>query len=417
MKSRRPPCFLVLVALLIAWSSGSAGAQTISDRNDPDPAEGASYRSGTLAWTPALVVSFGHDTNVYREPTGFADYELFLVPQIETWLVHPGYSVRMIGAVELVHFANNIGATNTQAGIRFDRRQSVVRPFFGLNHRRTNANPTGFEVGYKSLRLENEIVAGAGVKVSPRSTLAGTLRLVRTGWDADAIYQSSSLKEKLNRDTSTLSADYAYTLTPLTSIGGRVESTKDRFKYSPIRDGETLRLMSVASFARQALIFGTVALGYENFKSDQAEVADFSGLIGATSVGYGRPDGTLAKLYWSRDTAYSYDTALAYYVMSSTNVTLSKRIGTSWDVAGFLGRYKLDYRPPQLADSIARVDTVIEYGGAAAYRVGRLGRVGVTMEHAQRDGVDGFKSLRIVGFLTYGSGRFQRLDRPTPFER
>jgi hypothetical protein len=323
----------------------------------------------------------------------------------------------MIGAVELVHFANNVGATNTQAGIRFDRRQSIIRPYFGLNHRRTNANPTGFEVGYKSLRLENELIAGTGVKISPRSALAGTFRLVRTGWDADAIYQSSSLKEKLNRDTSTVSVDYAYTLTPLTSIGGRVESTKDKFKYSPIRDGNTLRLMSVVSFARQALIFGTVGVGYEDFKSNQAEVADFSGLIGATTIGYGRPDGTLLKLYWSRDTAYSYDTALAYYVMSSTNVTFSKRVGRPWDVAAFYGRYKMDYRPPQLADSINRIDTVVEYGGAAAYRVGQRSRIGLTMEHAQRDGVDGFKSMRLVGFLTYGSGRFQRLDRPTPFER
>jgi hypothetical protein len=418
VRARRRAVGVATVLWLISIvCSAAANAQTVADRNDPDPAEGAMYRNGALAWTPALVFSFGHDTNVYREPTGFADYETFAVPQIEGWWVHPGFFVRMIGALEVVHFANNAGAKNTQAGLSFERRQSTIRPFLSLNHRRTNANPTGFEIGYKSLRLENEIMGGAQMKASPRSIARITARLVRTGWDADARYQTSSLREKLNRYTTSLSVGYGYSLTPLTAIGGRVDVVQDRFKYSPDRDGKTLRVMGEVSFARPALIFGNASIGYEHFRSAASGAADFNGLATTTSIGYGSPDGTLIKVLLSRDTAYSFDNALAYYVMTTLNVTASRHLGRAWDVAAFGGRYGLDYRPPGLPASVGRVDTVVEYGGAAAYRVGRWARVGGTLEHAQKSGTAPYKALRLVGFLTFGSGRFQRLDRPTPFER
>jgi hypothetical protein len=96
---------------------------------------------------------------------------------------------------------------------------------------------------------------------------------------------------------------------------------------------------------------------------------------------------------------------------------VSRRIYQRWDLAGFGGRHGLDYRPAGTTASIGRVDVVTEYGGAAAYRVGNWMRVGATVEESSKTGPDGYSSLRIVGFLTYGSGRFQRLDRPTPFER
>jgi hypothetical protein len=140
-------------------------------------------------------------------------------------------------------------------------------------------------------------------------------------------------------------------------------------------------------------------------------------VIGGANIGYGSPDGTLFRFYVNRDTAYSYDVALAYYVMSSTNFTVSRHVGRAWDLAAFAGRYTLDYRPAGFKESAGRVDVVMEYGAAAAFRVGRWGRIGWTMEHAQKDGPQSFRALRLVGFVTYGSQRFQRLDRPTPFER
>jgi hypothetical protein len=382
-----------------------------------DPTETARVRLGPIAFTPALVFSAGHDSNVYREATGFADYEVFAVPQVEGWWKQPGFRLRAIGAVEVVHFAHNVGATNTQVGFGLERLHATVRPYFTYNRRRTNANPTGFEVGYKSLRLESDYRAGATLQASPRSELRLLGRFVQTRWDADAIYNTSNLRETLNRDTDSASAGYAYRVTPLTTLGMTVDVSRDRFLYSPIRDGNTVCVSSVAEFGRLALLFGSAQVGYERFRSPSAGVADFKGVVTTANIGYGTPDGTLIKVYVNRGPQYSYDIALAYYVMTSLNVTVSRRIARQWDTAVFAGRYNMDYRPPGAPSSAGRVDVLNEVGGAIAYRVGRWARVGATVEQASKSGPDGFNSLRVMGFLTYGSGRFQRLDRPTPFER
>lgn len=392
-------------------------ARPVHAQVDPDPSEGARVRVGSFAFTPAVVLSAGHDSNVYREPNGFNDTEMFAVPQIEGWWTRPGFRITVNGALEVVRFGHNVGATNSRAGVRWDRTASVLKPYVTFDRRNTNANPTGFEVGYKSLRLENDVAAGGRLAIGGRTHLAFTGRLTRTRWDADARYQTSSLMEKLNRDTYAFGSGIGYAVTPLTSIGARVEKSLDRFRFSPVRDGETLRVFSDVEFARPALVFGGVSVGYQQFSSPHSGAADFTGLITSLNLGHGRPDGTLFKFYMSRDTQYSFDTDLAYYVMTGMNVTVSRRVGDRWDAAGFANRFMLDYRPAGTVASIDRVDRLIEFGGALAYRVGRWARIGVTGERARRTGSQEFEALRVAAFLTYGSGRFLRLDRPTPFER
>jgi hypothetical protein len=382
-----------------------------------DPGDSAQYRSGTLAWSPALVFSTGHDTNVYREPVGFRDYETFFVPQIEAWWIHPGYAVRAQAAVEVVHFMDNVGATNTQIGVGWERRTSAIRPWVHFNRRRTNANPTGFEAGYKSLRLESDINGGVAFHMSPRSQTSLFARTTRTGWDADAIYQGSILQQNLNRVTTGFGASYSYAITPLTSVGGGVESFQDRFRYAPSRDGRLMTVRGQVDFARPALIFGRVSIGQERFSAGQSGAADYSGLAVQTNIGYGSPERTLVKFSMNQGTQYSVDTALGYYVLTGYTLSVSRRINQTLEAAVFANRFGMDYRPSLLAAALGRVDIVTEYGGVVAYRVGRRGKVGTSVERATKSGPWGYEAVRVVAFLTYGSGRFQRLDRPTPLER
>jgi hypothetical protein len=416
VSNRTSPLALAVGALTIvlAMSTTQLHAQLV----EPDPSEAARVRYGAWAFTPALVFSFGHDSNVYREPIGFSDTELFVVPQIEGWWVRPGSRTTVNAAVEVVRFGRNIGATNSQFGIRWDRTGSLVRPFVGLNRRNTNANPTGFEVGYKSLRLENDLVTGAAFSVSRRTQLRFQGRLTQTRYDADAIYQGSSLREKLNRNTAGISTGLSYVLTPLTAIGGTVDVSRDRFIFSPVRDGDTLRILGHVEFAKPALLFGSASVGHMNFSSPASQAADFSGLIGAINLGYARGEGTLVRFLMSRDFQYSFDSALNYYLLNSLNVGVSHRFGQHWDTAAFANWFSGDYRPAGSVAGIGRVDRLSEFGGAIAYRVGRWTRIGASAERARKDApAEDWEAVRVVGFLTYGSGRFQRLDRPTPFER
>jgi hypothetical protein len=409
MRSSLTPLAL---ACVLALRPIAAAAQT-----EPDPAETARFQQGAIAFTPAIVFSSGYDTNVYREATGFADQETFAVPQIEGFWTQPSFQIRLNAAAEFVRFARNVGATNSQAGVRIDRRRALVRPYLAFNRLHTNANPTGFEVGYKSLRLESDVSGGISMLIGPRTQLGTHVHFVGTRWDADARYQTSDLREKLNRSTFVSAASISYALTPLTAIGTYVETSRDRFTFSPMRDGDTLRASMVTTFARPALIFGAASVGYERFTSPASGAADFNGLIAAVNIGWGAPDGTLVKAYLNRGTQYSYDLALAYYVLTGINLTAARRLASRWDSAIFANTFFMDYRPAGTKASIGRVDQVREFGGAIAYRVGNWARLGVSTERAHQRGTAGFAAVRFVAFLTYGSGRFQRLDRPTPFER
>ncbi len=405
----------ILVASCLLWSL--VASTRLHAQGTDDPGKDAPYRFGALAVEPALVFSSGYDTNVYRERIGFAAVETFAVPQIQAWWIQPGFHVMGQAAVEGVHFTNNVGAVNGQTGLRIERSHSVVVPYLSWNRRRTNASPTGFEVGYKSLRLENDWSGGIALTLSPRVRTRALVRLVKTNWDADARYQSSSLREKLNRDTLGSSLSFSYALTPLTAIGATVETQRDRFQFSPIRDGDAVRIAPMVEFSSPALLFGNAVVGYHRFRSPASGAADFNGVFASVNLGYGAPEGTLFKLYVVRDLQYSHDTALAYYVATSATITLARRIGGRWDAAVFGGRHFLDFRPPAGGADGRPVDSVMELGGAMAYRASPRRRIGLSIERATKNGDDGYNALRVVGFLTYGSGRFQRLDRPTPFER
>jgi Putative beta-barrel porin 2 len=406
-----------LIALLLLGAVALHPSRLAAQADDPDASEGARIRYGPVALTPALIFSSGHDTNVYRTPGNFGDSEAFAVPQIEAWWTQPGFQVRGIGAIEFVHFGHHVGATNGQMGVRIDRLHALFKPYFSFNRRQTTAAVDGYEVGYKSLRLENASMGGGNFRITPRSNIRFSAGLTQTRWDADAVYQGSSLRDKLNRDNTFANAGYGYAITPVTTIGGLVTISHDRFLYSPIRDGDSVRVSSVVEFGGATVVFGGASVGYERFKSPASSAADFNGLVSTANVGYGFPEDTLVKLSLNRGVQYSFDNSLAYYVLTGVNPSVARRIGQNWDAAGFFGRYTLDYRLAGATASISRVDVLTEFGGAFAYRVGHWTRLGWTIEQALKTGPNGYKSLRVVSFLTYGSGRFQRLDRPTPFDR
>jgi hypothetical protein len=81
--------------------------------------------------------------------------------------------------------------------------------------RRTNARPTGFEIGERSLRLEQMFDVGSELRAGDKLSFTVGAVWNRINYDAADIYQDSSLKEKLNRDTNVLLGQVGYRLTPL----------------------------------------------------------------------------------------------------------------------------------------------------------------------------------------------------------
>lgn len=384
---------------------------------DPDPSVTARVRVGPVAFTPAVVLSGGYDTNPYREPGRGKTLELYALPQIEGW--HRGNAVRanFWAAGEFVTFSEMVGARNWQVGGRLDRAPASFRPYLRYNLRNTNANPTGFEVGHKSLRIEGDLDVGATVR-SGRFSFAGSAHSTRTNWAADAMYLGSSLREKLNRRSNAVRAGVGFSVTPLTAVEFAAERTTDRFTYSPVRDGNGSVFWWGVTFASPAVIQGNAYVGYRRFHSLEAGEADFDGAVATVTIVHVRPAGGFVALRYDRDIQFSYDTSLAYYLSNAFSLTGVVPLTTTWRLQGYAASTTLDYRP---AGSPVRgpVYHVLEFGGVVGFRLGEATVVGVTAERAHAKGLQGWNEFRLTCFLTYGSadGRYQRLDRPIPFSR
>jgi hypothetical protein len=403
--TRTSACACVLLLLI-----GAARARA-QEASEPPYARG---HLGPFAFNPGLVFSTSYDTNPYREAGANSDVETYVVPQIDGWLGLRRLRSNVFGAIELVRFANRVGARNYQYGTHNTWQGGRLLPYLDFTSKHTNANPTGFEVGRKSMRIEQDLKAGLRTNLGGRLFASGYYRRTRTGWDADAIYQSSSLREKLNRLDTAIGGGMDLELTPVTTVRFVADTNQSAFVYSPIRDGSGYRFGPGITFRGPAAIVGNADVGIRSFHSATSGV-NFRGLTSNVSLTRMFPTATFIAFRLDRDLQFSYDTALEYFVGRSLEGTIIQALGQSMAIQGFIGHHTLTY--DHVAPGVVPVNAVNEYGVAIGHRLGGAMRVGVSMENAQAVGNQAWKELRVTGFLTYGFGAFQRLDRPIPFQR
>jgi hypothetical protein len=382
----------------------------------PDPTATAQVRLGRFAFNPGMVFSTGYDSDPYREPGGTATSETYVIPQIEGWLRGGRAQVDVWGAVEIVSFSKLVGFQNWQAGGRLWWFGTWLRPRVSYNQRNTNAGVTGYEVGHTSMRREGDLQAAVDAGLGGRFGLSGSVRSTRTNWNADAIYRGSDLHETLNRRTYGANGALRFSVTPLTSLQFGVTRVADRFVYSPVRDADQTLVLGGLEMASPAIVQGSVSLGYRWITSPIQPQLAASALAGSGMLRYGRPSGLFLSAYFSRDLEYSYDPSLAYYFSNMIGVTAILPLSIRWRLQGFWETSHISY--PRAADgTTVPLYRVTEYGGAGGVRILGRGMVGLTVDHAQAFGSEGWSELRVVAFFTYGSGTFQRLDRPIPFSR
>lgn len=409
----------VAAAGWLLWGVALLGVATVASAQTPehDPTETARIRLGSFAFNPGIVASGGYDTNPYLEKSRESTLELYALPQIEGWFRRPAVQASFWGAAELVTFSNMVGARNWQAGGRVERLSVSFRPYASYNLRSTNANPTGFEVGHKSLRIEGDLTGGVVGRFG-RFAVSGSVRSTATNWAADAIYLGSSLREKLNRRSSALRAGVGYSVTPLTTVEFMMERTTDRFKYSQVRDGDGTAFLWGVTFAGPAVIQGSAWLGYRRFHSLVVGGATFNGMIASATLVHPRPSGGAVAFRYERDMQFSYDTNLAYYLSKVYELTATMPLADRFRIQGYAGLNQLDYgrAGSGLEGPLRRV---LEFGGAVGYSLSQTAIVGVSADRGMARGLEGWRQFRMTVFLTYGSpnGHYQRLDRPIPFSR
>lgn len=398
----------MLCGVVLSAHARSASAQAT------DAPQGPGWRFGTLTLTPTVIVTSGYDSNVNREAPPISARESYALPQLElTWRTR-----RWVGIASTTHELTRLSG-DEKGGINWRGFGSLTfmgaryKPYISYDRPRTNARPTGFEVGKRSVHLDDNVTAGVDVKATPRTTFGAKAQIDKTRWDADAAYEGSSLRDTLNRDSKSASGSFAYRLTPLTSLTGYGEASQFRFINSPARDASSQTANVGVEFKSPAMIDGSASVGVLRFRQVQRAVTDFTGMVASSSLGYARPSGAYTRVEVSRSLTFSYDPSRSYFVLLGVNLSFSRPIGKKWHTVMYAGHHNIDY--PTAIDGVRPRGNHLEDGGvAAAYQLGPWTRIGAAVDNFVQRGQLGYSGFRAVGFLHIGVGTPRRLDRPIP---
>ena len=321
-------------------------------------------------------------------------------------------------AIELTNHQKDPPVTfNYFNGISLTVPGAVLKPTVSYSNINLYARPTGFEIGERSRRVENSAGARLDWQVGSRTTLSVDGSWLKIDWDGAAEYEGSNLQQFLNR-TTTIGLFAAGTeITPLTSVFAGVRMIRDRFEFSPERDGDSLDVLGGVTLSSPALISGSGVLGYRRFQSRTSGVSDFNGLVYLAQFRYVRESRTRILVDLDRQPFYSYSESLGYYLQTSTSGAYIQSLSGDWEASVFGGYRLLDYRVaglPEGADSTTRRTDV---GGGVSRRFGTYTRIGVNYSYILSRGSEQYDAWRAITYIVYGSDKLKRLDRPLPDER
>ncbi len=392
--------------------TGTASAQ---------PAEGAPegrYLLGSsVSVTPAVVVVAGRDSNAIRTNTGQAAGEVYVVPQLESWLGR--------GRVRL-NFANAVEFSRQQAAASLNQKTlnqyHLARLDLGgarlalqgiAGYRNHYAPPTdfvGFELGLKSRRIEREVGANLVLKPGGRVSYQATVNRSALRYDADARFEGASLEQNLNRNITLYGGEAKVALTALSSASVSVSTFRDRFLFAPDRDGNGVRALIGGEFSPRALLAGRAEVGYLQYETVQS------------GARYGGPTYNLGlslikspvflDVSGRRSIEFSFDPGQGFYVSNGIDVYSVLTLGSAWEA---FGRASVRGMSPQGPLATREPFRGIEtYKAGLVRRFGLSTKIGTDVERYVTGGPGGFSGVRATVFLIYGSTRLQRLDRPLP---
>jgi hypothetical protein len=238
--------------------------------------------------------------------------------------------------------------------------------------------------------------------------LGGGFTHLRTRYDAAAIYQGSSLAEKLNFDRNTYSADAAVQLTPLTAVVMSSSVSQDRFLLTPKRNGNSVQATVGLEFAAKADVTGSFGVGVKRASAPDPGAQPFGGLVWLGQLRHVGSKGTQLVLNLRRDTQYSYDVGQSYYVDTQSRLAVTQPLGEKVELFGQLGVLGLTYQ-----GAVQSAERGVAVGGGLRYKIRTWNTIGVNVDRITRDGNAPWSAVRVVAFWAHGT-RFMHLERTTP---
>lgn len=356
-------------------SSAPAAAQTLVTAS-VDPRESARIRLGPFYMTPSLPqVGIGVDTNVFNSPTDpISDLTATADPRLDLWVPMARRALISTSfSADLVYFKESESqrSVNPAASVRGDLFSRHVTLFAERNYARTRQRQN-FEIDVRSRQVLVANNAGAIFALGSRVTAQFTAFQRATEYDQDAEFLGAPLAQALNREEYGGQLQLRHRLTSFTTLLGSASLQHDRFDESSERNSDSVRLMSGFEFNPRALISGRAEVGVRQFKTRDAGLPDYTGVVAALSVVYTLRQRTQFGVTWDRDVSYSFQNDTPYYVENGLGLRIQRQIRGNFDASLGAQRAVYTYRGFVSAATVpGRADVTTTYSADIGYRLNR----------------------------------------------
>ena len=383
---------VVLMIMGLMCASGAAHAQSAvgagpltSSLGDTEPQTGV-LLVGPVRFAPGVTIrEIGHDSNVFDEPNELSPKEDFVVaanPDVSAFARLRFVRISTYAGAELTYYQDyeserSVGYT---ARGRFDFLLSRVRPFVGVGRNKTRTRPNG-EIDTRADRVEEELSSGMAFDLSANSLVYGSWAHSRTVYE-NALESGIDLGQSLTRDRDEYQGGFKTDLTPLLSMQLFGSFSEDTFKFTPLRNAKSTGANATFRIAADAIVTGSVTVGYRDMRPVDPLTKPFRGLIGTAAITYPFLEIGRFTFAVARGTEYSFDDAEAYYLENSATIAYTHRLFGAVDAQVRGSRSLFDYDARQ--DNPPHTDTLDTAAGSLGYNLRNRTRIALNYEVARR---------------------------------
>lgn len=397
---------ILIGALLLALLPMNVSAQSVEGLGSPR------FIFGPLGVTPRIALKdVGIDSNPRNQAVNpERDFTATLVPGVDTYLrIGRG---RLTGktSVEYLYFneLEEQRSFNFNQELRAEVLLNRVAPFVAGGYLRTRQRPN-LEIDARVQQNTTFVGGGMALRLGARTNLELEARRSQLKF-GEGEFGDAVIAQALDRDVDLFGATTKVALTPLTTFVLRVESTKDRFKFDPVRSSDSVSVLPGFEFKPSALIAGKVSVGYRRFDAIDDSVPDFAGVIGEVDARYTWREQTRLGFKASRDIEYSIEDVQPYFVANGGGLEITQVIGLNWFAVARGSRTRLVYRnyiggTAPIGD-VGRSDRVDTYGAGFGRKLGDDIRVSLDVNKVRRLStvvMRQYEGYRVGVSISYGS--------------
>jgi hypothetical protein len=359
-------------------------ATNAAAQSSTDPGTGGRFRLGPLGLSPVMNVTSVWDTNVLYssdKPAG----DLVTTASPSTALFLRMGRVRLNGSVAgtYEHYRHNTsgGGLSSNTNLRATLLLNRLAPYGEGTYVNTNQR-IGYEIDARARQSQGSLQVGCVASVGGGTSIDVWARTGNRLYANEAEFNGVPLDDALDQERTTAGATVSQALTPLTRVSVNSDLQRDRFRQSPERDADSVRV--TVGLESDALLKGRAAVGMRFFQPNQAGVQTFEGVVASADISTVLFRRTQLGVVIDRDVQFSYTAENAYYVQTAVALTVSQALGHNIRTAFRAGRQKLDYRAFSPALTEDRNDRGLTYGTSLEYLLGNSVRVEGRYDYTDR---------------------------------